>query len=108
MLRVLEQDVMVGNGEEASKLQLVLNICGLTLSREGHPVQYDLDEQHWGERDTALKGAVGLALSDESNPSDPALSRTREEKGRKRKGVGADGSPEDFGYGDCLGCVELR
>ena len=37
MLRMLGHDSMVGNGEEASKLQLVLNLCGLTLSRNGRP-----------------------------------------------------------------------
>jgi hypothetical protein len=42
MLRALGHASMVGNGAEASKLQLVLNICGLTLSREGQPVQYEL------------------------------------------------------------------
>jgi len=31
-LRVLERDDVVGNKEEASKMQLMLNMCGLTLS----------------------------------------------------------------------------
>jgi hypothetical protein len=31
-LRVLGRDGVVGNGEEASKMQLMLNMCGLTLS----------------------------------------------------------------------------
>ena len=44
MLRMLGQDGASGNGEEASKLQLVLNICGLTLSHDGRPIQYVLDE----------------------------------------------------------------
>jgi len=44
-LRMLGQDSMVGNGEEASKLQLVLNICGLTLGREGRPMPYIFDDK---------------------------------------------------------------
>ncbi|KAK3169309.1 hypothetical protein OEA41_008692 [Lepraria neglecta] len=55
MLRMLGHDSMVGNGEEASKLQLVLNLCGLTLSRNGRPIQYDFDEKHQGGRLTALE-----------------------------------------------------
>ncbi len=47
-LRMLGHDSMLGNGEEASKLQLVLNVCGLTLSRKGCPVPYVLDEEHRG------------------------------------------------------------
>jgi hypothetical protein len=50
MLRILGHDSIVGNGEEASRLQVVLNICGLTLSRNGCPVQYDFDEKY-GEDD---------------------------------------------------------
>ena len=43
ILRMLGHEGMAGDGEEVSKLQLVLNICGLTLSHEGRPMQYNLD-----------------------------------------------------------------